>query len=195
MNNVKFDIGRAVGPDFDQIVDLQNANSITVLSDEERADGFLSSAFSAAQFEEISTSVALVVARDNAQVIGFVCASTVASNRKLSLPAAMIARFPEIKIGSRCLEEMKSYIVGPVCIDKNYRGRGAFEGLYNRLFEETAKEFDVAIAFISTNNTRSVAAHKKVGMEEIDTFRWGDREFFIVGRSLDPIERPTSYAE
>lgn len=184
MDGVEFEVEAAQQSDFEQVVSLQKRNSLAVLKADELDDGFLSSSFSATQFAQISESVALYVARNNSSVIGFVCASTPEFNRSFPLPAAMIERFPEISIGSHLLTELRSFITGPVCVDKNYRGQGIFEALYGALFEAQKTRFDVALALISVANKRSIKAHQKVGMDAIDSFRFGDREFFIVARSL-----------
>ncbi|MBS2001393.1 MAG: GNAT family N-acetyltransferase [Cyanobacteria bacterium SZAS LIN-5] len=180
----KFQVTTAGALDFEQVVTLQKANSLAVLPEDARGDGFLSSDFTAEQFEQMAKSVALIVALDAGQVIGFVCASTPEFNRNVPVPAAMMQRFPRIKIGSRRLNEVSSFISGPVCVEKSYRGQGVFEALYNKLFDATATDFDVALAFIATSNPRSVKAHGKVGMDVIDRFDVAGREFYIVARVL-----------
>lgn len=184
MDIPEFEIGRAFGGDFDQVVSLQNRNSVTALSEDQRGDGFLRSAFTAAQFEEMAQSVAIIVARDAGEVVGFVCASTVEHNRDNPLVVAMIDRFPQISLGSQSLKSLRGCIAGPVCVDKNYRGQGLFELMYARLFEEAASDYDAVLAFVSTANTRSVAAHQKVSMNVVDTFQYVGRDYFIVARLI-----------
>jgi L-amino acid N-acyltransferase YncA len=184
MEKKTFQFRLAFGDDFEKMVPLQNQNLATALSDDQKSDGFLSAAFTAEQFKRMSESVAVVVALDATDVIGFVCASTAEFNSSSPLPAAMIARFPEVMIGTQRLDKLKSFVAGPVCVDKNYRGQGVFEGLYAELFENSPVEYQVALALISTANPRSVRAHAKLGMEVVDSFLFAGREFFIVARTV-----------
>ncbi len=182
MQAFQFQLAR--GDDFEKMVLLQNQNLSTVLADDQKSDGFLSTAFTADQFIRMSESVAVVVGRNGDDVIGFICASTVEDCSENPLPAAMIARFPEILIGAHRLSELKCFIAGPVCVDKNYRGQGVFEGLYAELVGKAAAEYQAALALVSTANPRSIKAHAKIGMEVVGSFSFAEREFFIVGRRI-----------
>lgn len=189
MTASKFEVATACASDFDQVVTLQKANALLALPEDARGDGFLSSDFTAEHFEQMAQSVDLVVAREAGKVIGFLCASTLDFNRNMPLPAAMMQRFPHLKIRSRNFDEVLSYITGPVCVEKSYRGQGVFEALYNKLFDATAMNYDVALAFIATSNPRSLKAHEKVNMNVIDQFDFGGREYYIVARVLREVEQ------
>lgn len=173
----------AVGEDFEKMVELQNGNLITTLGDQ-KSDGFLSAAFTAEQFTEFRESVAVIVAVDDTSVVGFACASTVEFCKQNPLPASMIARFAGIVIGGKNLAELRSVICGPICVAKNFRGKGIFEELYSTLFRSVGNDFDVALALVSTENPRSIKAHEKIAMTSVDNFEFNGREFYTVARML-----------
>ena len=179
-----FEYRLAIGEDFEKIVLLENQNLATVLTDDQKSDGFLSGSFTAEQLRLMAQNVAIVVARNGNDLIGFVCASTAEFNSQRPLVAAMIARFPEIVIEKQRLDELKSFIAGPVCVDKNYRGQGVFEGLYETLFRDAPVQYQAVLALVSTVNPRSVRAHEKVGMKVVDSFNFDGRGFLIIARRI-----------
>ena len=60
--------------------------------------------------------------------------------------------------------------MGQVCIEKQYRGQGLFQGLYHQLKSNLSPHFEMVITEVSVKNTRSIRAHEKVGFESIKTY-------------------------
>lgn len=60
----------------------------------------------------------------------------------------------------------KNYLVmGQICIDKKYRGKGIFRGLYEFYKQELSTEFDCLFTEVATLNTRSLNAHLAIGFK------------------------------
>ncbi len=69
-----------------------------------------------------------------------------------------------------------SYLVmGQVYIDKAYRGRGVFDGIYAKMQAEFSSKYDYLITEIASRNTRSRRAHQRVGFEHLLSYS-ADRE-------------------
>src|SRR6266545_2342785 len=69
------------------------------------------------------------------------------------------------------LSSFGSYIYGPVCIDRNYRGRGLLRGLFEAQKKELAGQFEIGVAFVSRSNPHSLTAHVDgLGMAEVGDF-------------------------
>jgi L-amino acid N-acyltransferase YncA len=60
--------------------------------------------------------------------------------------------------------------MGQICVDKEFRGKGLFEELYQGHKEIYGSGFDFIITEISTSNHRSLRAHEKVGFETIHQY-------------------------
>lgn len=70
-----------------------------------------------------------------------------------------------------------NWFYGPVCIDANYRGKNILKGLYNHI---CAYHTGKPIAFINADNTRSLAAHLKIGMNNVAQFEFQNMPYFLV---------------
>lgn len=175
---------RAVHEDLDQLVELQNQNLRSKLSEDEQRDGFLSAGFTSKQFGEFNDNLAVVVGEDEGVLVGFLVTSTPEHNLSHALPAQMISRYPNLNFRGRALTAYKSLIAGPVCVAKEHRGKGIFEGMYEALPRILPEKIELAVTLVSTENPRSLRAHEKVGLERVDLFHFNNREFQILAKLL-----------
>ena len=171
---------------LDALVELQNKNSIAINATLDRQDGVLASAFSAEDFAAINNDLAIVVCvhGEPAKLLGFVCCSRPAFNQGAGLPKAMMARFDQTQFGGKSLTQWSCVIVGPVCVDKASRGTGVFEGLYEKLWQLIPAPYEIALALVSTTNPRSLSAHKKLAMIEVDQFIYNDKTYNTIARII-----------
>src|SRR6185295_7957117 len=164
---------RLTDDDHAGILALQEANLFDNLSAEARLEGFLSARFSSEQLVQIDRDVGVLVARDVERVSGYLCASGVELNRQFPLLLAMIERYGEVTFQERTLADQKSFVYGPVCVDRAYRGRGVLRGLFRTLLREVAARFDAGVAFVAEANQRSLAAHVAgLGMHDVGKFEF-----------------------
>ncbi|PWY55408.1 N-acetyltransferase [Legionella qingyii] len=169
--------------DFEQIVVLQNENLISRLSSSEKADGYLSEAFSVEQLKSMDEDICVFVCKDKERVCGYICVNSVEYNKNIPLVASMLDCFPDITYQGKPLSTYNIAISGPVCIDKAYRGQGLFFNLYNKLSEfllNERPELELYVVLISSQNLRSVNAHKKLGMEDVGAFSFDKNDFLIM---------------
>ena len=192
---------RAENRDLNALVELQNRNSVLLDATMDKSDGFLSSSFTAEDFAAINKDAAVVVcvdesntagdqANEGQKLLGFVCASTATFNKRAGLPTAMIARFEQVEFGGKTMSQWPCIITGPVCVDKAGRGTGIFARLYELLWQVLSElypgQYKVAVALVSTSNPRSLAAHKKIGMSEVDEFVFNDKTYNTIAMSIEP---------
>ncbi len=179
---------KAQRTDFDALVRLQNQNSIIVDATLDRADGVLASSFTAEDFASINCNIgiAICVEGEEERLLGFACCTTPEFNLKAGLPSAMISRFDQAKLEGKPLSQWKIAICGPVCVEKPSRGLGIFERLYGQLWQLIPPQYEVAVALVSTSNTRSLAAHKKLGMAEVDQFSFNDKTYDTIAIKIEP---------
>ena len=62
------------------------------------------------------------------------------------------------------------FVMGQVCVARAFRGMGVFDGLYHRLREAYAPQFDFTVTEISQRNARSLRAHRRVGFETLHVY-------------------------
>jgi hypothetical protein len=82
----------------------------------------------------------------------------------------MIDRFPIALYGAKRLSDWSVCITGPVCIDASLRGKGVLKKLYECFYTNVPAEYELAVVFVSAENTRSIKAHEKLTMQTIDKF-------------------------
>ena len=177
---------RAISDDFFDILKLQAANFIGNLTAEDRAEGFLSAEFTSQQLEEISNDVALLVAIDDGQVLGYLCACSCDYYKQFPLLATMIRSFDTTHYLGKPLNSYKLFIYGPVCIDRSHRGHGLLRGLYEVLVREVSGKYEVGTAFVSKDNPHSLSAHLNgLGMANTGEFEFRGRNYDILAFRID----------
>ncbi len=176
---------RVESTDFEKIVALQNANLVSRLSDAEKADGFLSTAFSIEQFQEMDRLMGVAVAVEEDKLVGYVCAAPASFHRANPLWATMLARCAEITYRGRAFDSYRYFLGSPICIQKEYRGSGLYAGLCRKILEILPKDYDFIVAFIANENQRNMKATIKMGFEVVNEFKFNEKDFSILVLALD----------
>jgi predicted GNAT superfamily acetyltransferase len=163
---------RAGAGDYQEIQQLQSANYIANLTEEERRSGFLSAQFSLEETAQIAEDLGITVAVLDHRVAGFLCAFRNEFPSDSPVIAEMLRHYPLFRFEDRPLSRFFSYIYGPVCIARQYRGRGLLRGLYEAQKKDLAGRFEVGVAFVSRSNPHSLRAHVNgLGMMELGDFQ------------------------
>src|SRR4030095_7072660 len=93
--------------------------------------------------------VGVLVARDAEHVAGYLCASGIEFNRQFPMLAAMIERYGEVSFQGRALSNQTTFVYGPACVDRAYRGQGVLRGMFRKLLREIPGRFDAGVAFVA----------------------------------------------
>ena len=167
--------------DLPEILRIQDASLVTNLAPQARADGFLSVAFTPEQFAAMHREIPIVVADLGSGLGGYLCGSGLSSSQRVPLLATMIATFGETKYGHRPLDAYRSFVYGPVCIDRPHRGRGLLEGLFAEQMRHLKGRFDIGTLFVSDDNPRSLRAHTRhLKMSSVSRFTFSGKEFHLL---------------
>jgi predicted N-acetyltransferase YhbS len=170
---------KATPDDFDGILRLQNKNLLTNINDEDLSQGFLTIPISKKQLDRISSAHGIFVAIHGTEVIGYVMAQSLELAVGSPLIAHMISRVKEIVFEGFSLSSCKLLNYGPVCIEKQYRGKGILDRLFKLMLQTLQGQFDVGIGFVSEQNPRSYSAHKnKLGLRLIDEFEFNGQKYY-----------------
>jgi hypothetical protein len=150
---------RARPEDFSALLRIQSANQIANLSSDEREQGFLSAQFSFDQIAAMAGDLGIIVAVEAGTVLGFLCGFRCDFHTGSPVIAKMLETFDGVKFEDKPLSAHKTFIYGPVCIDRPHRGRRLLHGLYEAQKRELAGQFEVGVAFVSRSNPHSLRAH------------------------------------
>jgi Acetyltransferase (GNAT) family len=157
---------------------LDDVSGILVLQERNLSSigGSLSVPFSRSWFETAVANAQVIVARRNERVVGYLVSCDFAAQAHVPLVQAMLKVYPGTP---------GAFNYGPFCVSESERKRGLagamFAALRARLPEREA------VAFIRADNTPSLRAHGRMGMQQVAEFIHDSVEFVVVafgGRSL-----------
>jgi len=180
---------QATSTDIPGILALQSRNLLSNLSEAEQKNGFVTTAFTAAQIEILLADGGVFVAVDIADndqsetVIGYALAGSWAFFAQWPIFPFMLARLPALDLSGRVpfsvIDEANSFQYGPVCIDAAYRGQSVFPRLFETMRLGMCARYPIGVTFINRLNPHSYHAHtKKLGMMVIDEFEFNDRPYY-----------------
>ena len=175
---------RATADDFPGILRLQSANYLPNVAPQDRSQGFLSAEFTPTQVATIAADLGIVVAVDEA-VVGYLCGFRNEFDHNSPVLAKMLESYDRVQFNGRAIASYRSYIYGPVCIARQYRGRGILQKLYEAQKSELAGRFEVGVAFVSRANPHSLHAHVNgLGMTDAGDFEANGNVYAILVFSL-----------
>ncbi|XRE43383.1 hypothetical protein ACIVBQ_001587 [Tenacibaculum discolor] len=162
--------------DLLQILDLQRQNLPEKLSETDKKEqGFVTVRHDLEILQKMNDMHPHIIARNDGKVIGY--ALSMSKSFRNDIPI-LISMFDEIDTTSK---GAKPYILmGQVCIDKHFRGKSIFRGLYAKMKEEFTGIYDSIITEIDEKNTRSINAHKAIGFKTLKTYKSNNHDWEII---------------
>lgn len=177
--------------DIDGIKSLLRKYHRDTISDEDRSDGFVTTAITDEQLTELiekENGVMIIVdssaGRD--EVLGFCFAAPWEFWSAWPLFRHMMDIIPDYEFEGERIRLEDTYQYGPMCVDKKIRGTGAFEDLFFASLRDFSDRFPLMITFVNSINGRSENAHNnKAGMETIGTFDFNDNHYLLMAIRTD----------
>jgi hypothetical protein len=159
------------------IIGLQRSNLPVSLTKEEMAgQGFVTVVHSLAGLKKMNDIERHVIAKDGERVVAYLLAMTAASRMDIPILFPMFDMFDRIPYAGRPVSDHKYIVVGQVCVGKEYRGQGILDKCYAEYRRCFSGRYDFAITEISTRNTRSIQAHKRIGFTLLHEYKAPDGE-------------------
>ncbi|MEP7372142.1 MAG: GNAT family N-acetyltransferase [Chitinophagaceae bacterium] len=168
--------------DLQQILQLQEENLIQHINETEmKSQGFVTLRHDLGILKEMHTLAPTVVIKDDDTVVAY--ALTMLQECRQLMPALepMFSLLQKLSWNGKPLTAYSFYVMGQICIAKQFRGQGLFDELYSHHRKTYQSQFDLFITEISTRNQRSIRAHERVGFKTIHTHRDDLDEWAVVG--------------
>ena len=125
------EIGQATLQEREGVMALLRANHADNLGEAERRDGFVTTNMTPEQMTAlIAEENGVTIARDGARVTAFALAAPWGFWSQWPFFRNMIRILGNYRFGGATLTEENSYQYGPVCVNRDYRGRGVFERVF-----------------------------------------------------------------
>ena len=111
-----------------------------------------------------------IIAVNEGKVIGYALIMVQELRDKIPVLVPMFKKLDAMSYKSQRISDASYYIMGQICIDKEYRGKGIFAKLYDKHHAVLADKYGYCITQVAHRNPRSIRAHEKVGFKEILSF-------------------------
>ena len=166
--------------DIDGILKLHYKYQIDSINEEDKKDGFVTTAFTKEQLADIiNQEKEIFIALQDDEVVGYVMSASWQYWSKWAMFAFMIKDLPNLTYLGEALTIDNSYQYGPVCIDKSVRGSGLLEKLFDFALESMSKRYKILVTFVNKINPRSYEAHtRKLGLKIIQEFKFNNNQYY-----------------
>ena len=157
--------------ELEEILQMQQKNLQQNIDDVEmQTQGFVTMVHTLDVLQKMHALAPSVIAKDKGKVVGYALVM-LRECRELFPPLEpMFNNFDNLQYKERPLNHYRYYVMGQVCIDKQYRRTGLFDQLYQKHKEIYSPNYDFIMTEVSTRNLRSLRAHERVGFEIINTY-------------------------
>ena len=112
-----------------------------------------------------------VIALQGEHLAGYALVMTLEIKDRIPALNPMFEVLEGLNYRGRAVSDYRYFIMGQVCVDRAFRGRGVFRGLYEKMRELYASDYDLVITEVARRNQRSAKAHEHVGFELIHRYR------------------------
>lgn len=155
-----------------QINKLNQKNLKANLSlSEQQEQGFVSWLYSFSLLKQLHSLAPSIMVKDQDKVVGYALVTPIEAAGFHPDLQAMINNLENIQYKNKPLSSYQYYVMGQVCIDKDYRGKGVFTMLFEKHEVLYKEKYGLLVTEISTANFRSQKAHENVGFKTIDSYK------------------------
>lgn len=167
--------------ELDQIIALQKKNLKQYVDPlEKQEQGFVTVHHTRDILQQMHDMAPSIIIKDDNEVVGYALVMMHDCRKMIPILEPMYANFERLQWNGRPLYDYRFYVMGQICVAKEYRGLGLFEQLYHKHRDIYRNSFDFMVTEISVSNARSLRAHKRVGFETINVYRDEEDDWEVV---------------
>lgn len=161
--------------ELQQILDLQQKNLARNLPPAEVASqGFVTVEHTLDVLRRMHALSPSIVAREGDALAGYALVMPVECRVFIPVLIPMFERLDALNVE-------RYYVMGQVCVAKEFRGQGVFDLLYQAHRKHLRAAYDRVVTEVATRNTRSMRAHERVGFTLLERFRDATDEWALLG--------------
>jgi GNAT superfamily N-acetyltransferase len=177
-----FEIGLVSRPEqLTGILELQRENLEPALSPADAASqGFVTVVHSLPVLERLHALAPSVIACAGPRVLGYALVMLREARQDVPLLEPLFELLEGLHLRGVPLAQRSYYVMGQVCIARDYRGRGVFDALYAAHRRYYAGRFDALVTEVAMRNPRSLRAHARIGFETIERYRAAQEEWAVL---------------
>lgn len=184
IENIELEVAKL--SDINGILALQELYLVSNLSKEEKVAGFVTTPFSIPQLTEVISQQGLFLAKDNNKIIAYIVAAGWDFFNQWPIFKHMTTLFPDLTFLDFDITTTNSFQYGPICIDKEYRGKGLITPLFEFMRIHLVKRYPLSLTFINKTNIPSTKAHtEKLNWTIIADFHFNNNNYFILAYDMN----------
>lgn len=163
--------------DINGIIELQRSNLPINLTDEEIiSQGFVTVIHSVEELKKMNDIEQHIICKDKQKIVAYLLAMTAEFKNVIPVLVPMFEIFENVLYKGSPVSSYNYIVVGQVCVDKEYRGKGILDKCYDEYKNCFKNKYDFAITEIATRNLRSLHAHKRIGFSEVHRYTSANME-------------------
>jgi hypothetical protein len=171
--------------ELEQILALQTSNHYSqITKDTKEKEGFVTVKHDLELLKTIQGNYKHSIAKFENKVVGYALMMIKEEGNKIKELFSMFEILDNLSFKGVQLDKYNYFVMGQVCIDKDYRSHGIFDNLYLNLRKQTFKKYSLLVTEISTSNLRSLRAHTRVGFVPIHQYTDELDEWVVVAWEL-----------
>ena len=171
--------------DIQGVLALQDLYLVTNLSEEEKAFGFVTTPFTVQQLTEVIQKEELFLAKDNNKIIGYIFAGSWEFFNQWPIFNYINSLFPKLTFLDFKITTTNSFQYGPICIHKDYRGKGLITSLFELMRINLSQKYPLSLTFINKINIPSTKAHtEKLKWTIIGDFQFNTNDYYILAYDM-----------
>ena len=168
----------------DELMQVHKMNQLYLRSNVSKQvqeeEGFVSWLYPVSLLQQMHNIAPSIIVKDDDRVIGYALVTPLETSSFHPDLKILIDNLETIDYKGKPLSSFSYYIMGQVCIDKEYRGKGIFGMLFQKHKEIYKDKYELLVTEISTKNLRSQRAHEKVGFTTTYTYKDALDEWNVV---------------
>lgn len=152
--------------DLKEILALQKLNHKTNIAPEEAVNqGFVTVKHNFSLLKDMNSDYPHIIAKSGEKVVAYALVMLRKFGDKVDVLFPMFERINVLNWKGTPMIKSSYFIMGQVCVAKEFRGKGVFSGLYFKMTELMKNDFDYLVTEVASSNKRSMRAHEKIGFE------------------------------
>lgn len=157
--------------DIEAVLALQQLNlNQNISADTAQSQGFVTVVHNFDLLSRMNQAEAQIIAKDGDKVIGYALVMPTSFRKEIPVLMAMFDMLDQLTYQGKLIKDYAYYAMGQICVAEGYRGKGIFDGLYALHKKQLSSQYELCVTEIAKRNTRSLAAHTRVGFEVVHEY-------------------------
>jgi ribosomal protein S18 acetylase RimI-like enzyme len=171
MNSPVFITAVSSDEELSRILRLQQLNLPQNISPEEAVrQGFVTVEHSFEILKRMNERYPHFIAKVENEVVGYALVMTKEFRNELPVLIPMFEMIDRLEIEGQRLAEASYFVMGQICVAKNFRGMGIFDRLYRELQTAMKSNMDWCLTEVASRNVRSLKAHYRAGFQTLHRY-------------------------